>query len=98
MNRRRRVADHIREKSTLRLLVRHASKGVAPFRDSVRIRFTFYGARDASNHVKKILDAVVWCGLIPDDRYPFVFEEVLRARPLGDARTPWTLDEIEEIA
>lgn len=81
-----------------RLLVRNAACGKPCFsdRESVRVTMTFYGARDADNHAKCVLDGIVHAGLIADDRHPFVHELVLRARPL-DERWPYTVVRIESV-
>jgi len=63
------------------LLVRNAARKQRPFTEPVRIQLTFIGARDADNHGKAVLDGIVRAGLIVDDRYPFVSELILRARP-----------------
>lgn len=79
-----------------RMLVRNAARGIRPYLDPVRITFTFFGVRDADNFPKLALDGIVHAGLITDDRYPFVDELILRARPLRE-RSPYTLVRIEPV-
>jgi hypothetical protein len=78
-----------------RALVRLAARSIPPYREPVVIRMTFFGARDADNHAKILLDAICAAGLILDDRHPYVHELRLRARKLPDAeRWPFTRVEL----
>lgn len=85
----------ITEPPKWKLLIRNASRAIAPFWHPVRITFTFHGRIDADNGPKLPLDGMVASRLIRDDRYPFVHELILRQRP---SRRPWMLVEIEEVS
>ena len=88
-------ALRIREPAKWDLLVRQAARGIAPFTVPVIITLTFYGAVDADNHAKLVLDGIVRAGLIPDDRWPHLFELRLRARPKLVRISACTMVEIE---
>lgn len=68
--------------------------------ESARVIVTYYGpaSRDADNYnVKPILDGLVDAGVMADDRWPFLYELVLRQRPAKkrDHRTDILVEAVE---
>lgn len=95
-------ALRISEPPKWRLLVRLATRDMAPFDTPVNIEMVFHGGTpgrplDPDNHPKCIGDGLVKAGIIKDDRWPYLRRLGLSAPPLAKGGRPWTLVEIEAV-